>query len=107
MTTIFSEDIEICINGKKLINESHIVINANTKYCVIGNNGCGKTTLMKYLYKKLELITDILMIDQDIVIETTSQTVLEFILNANPELYEKYKKLVILENLNIEASLLL
>jgi ATP-binding cassette subfamily F protein 1 len=61
---------------------------------------------MKYLYKKLEHITDILMIDQDIIIETRSQTVLEFILNANPELYEKYKKLVILENLSNELTVI-
>jgi ATP-binding cassette subfamily F protein 1 len=98
MTTIFSEDIEVSINGKKLINESHIVINSNTKYCVIGNNGCGKTTLMKYLFSKLEPITDILMIDQDIIIDSTEQTVSDFILNADPDLYQQYKKLVILES---------
>ena len=102
MTTIFSEDIEVSINGKKLINESHVVINSNTKYCIIGNNGCGKTTLMKYLYTKLESITDILMIDQDIIIESTEQTVSDFILNAEPDLYQKYKKLVILESLNTD-----
>ena len=70
LRTYYSDNIEIDINGKKIICESNIVINSNTKYFVMGYNGCGKTTLLKYIYNKLKDNLDILMIDQDIEIES-------------------------------------
>lgn len=94
--TLFADNVEITVSGKKLINESNIVINSETKYFLMGNNGCGKTTLMKYLYEKLS-DKDILMIDQDVQIESTEQTIKEFILCADVELYQKHKQLVELE----------
>ena len=51
--TIFSENIEITINGKILINSSDIAINTGTKYFVLGQNGIGKTTLLKNIYYKI------------------------------------------------------
>lgn len=101
MSTLFTSQIEgkieISIGGKKLINESDLVINENTKYFLVGYNGCGKTTLLKYLYDKLKDKQDILMIDQDINIENENQSVNDFILNANFELYQKYKQMTELE----------
>ena len=94
--TLFSEKVDISIGKKKLINESDIVINSETKYFLMGNNGCGKTTLMKYLYEKLK-DNEILMIDQDTKIESTEQTIKDFILCADIELYEKYKQMTKLE----------
>lgn len=90
--TLFSDKIEINVGGKKIINESDIVINSETKYFLMGNNGSGKTTLMKYLYEILKSRdNEILMIDQDTKIDSTEQTIKEFILCADKELYEKYK----------------
>jgi len=90
--TLFSDDIEILIDGKTLINKSHFVINEKTKYCVIGNNGCGKTTLINYLYNRIKEYEDILLLDQHIEIENKDISILEFILNANSKLYEIYNK---------------
>jgi ATP-binding cassette subfamily F protein 1 len=103
IVTLFSEKISIDINGKKLINESDIAINSGTKYFVVGQNGIGKTTLLKNIFNKLSGIQenksnnilknnfDVLMLDQDIIIESESETIEEFILNADP-LLNKYKK---------------
>ena len=74
--TLFSDDIEILIDGKTLINKSHFVINEKTKYCVIGNNGCGKTTLINYLYNRIKEYEDILLLDQHIEIENKDISIL-------------------------------
>jgi ATP-binding cassette subfamily F protein 1 len=103
----YSEKVEIVVNEKKLIEESDVVINSETKYCIIGNNGCGKTTLVKYVYEKIKNIHDVLLIDQDIEIESVGQTIKDFILDANYDLHEKYKQmkeLEMLEELNEEQN---
>jgi ATP-binding cassette subfamily F protein 1 len=97
LTTLYNEKLELLINGKKLINESDITINSDTKYFLIGKNGCGKTTLLKYLYEKIKDNNDILMIDQDIFIES-DQTIKDFILDAKIELHNKYKRMLYFEN---------
>jgi ATPase subunit of ABC transporter with duplicated ATPase domains len=98
--TIFANKIDVKINGKNLINDSDIVINDKTKYFIIGKNGVGKSTLLKVLYNKLlEGGNDVLMIEQDIKLENDEQTVLDFILNANIELYQKKKEMLALEEL--------
>jgi len=98
--TYFSENITVKVNGKTLINDSDISINSNTKYFLVGNNGCGKTTLLNFIYEKLSNSNDILLIEQDIKIET-EQTIQEFILNANKELYENFKKFQELEKIEV------
>ncbi len=106
--TIFSDEVEILVNGVKLIGESNITINEKTKYVLIGNNGCGKTTLVKYLYERINDIDDVLMIEQDIQIEDTEQKVCDFILGANQELYTKYLRMKELEKLiDTEQNILL
>lgn len=100
LVTLFSEKIELLINGINLVNESDLVINSDTKYFLIGKNGCGKTTLLRYIYEKIKDTQDILMIEQDIYIESMTQTINDFILEANYILYEKYKQMKILENKN-------
>lgn len=96
-TTLFSEKVELSMAGKKLINESELVINSETKYFLMGNNGCGKSTLLKYLYQKLLHYHDILMIDQNVKIDSSDQTVKDFILCAHLELYQKHKRMNELE----------
>jgi ATP-binding cassette subfamily F protein 1 len=98
--TLYSEKVEVYVGGKKLLGESDIVINAGTKYFVLGSNGIGKTSLLKQIYLQLESKLDILMIDQDIQIESTTQTISEFILGADPVLYTSKKRMDQLEKLN-------
>ena len=97
--TLFSGKVEISVGGKKLINESELVINSETKYFLMGINGCGKTTLMKHLYEMLKDSHEILMIDQNVKIESTEQTVKDFILSANLELYTKHRRMEELEQI--------
>jgi ATPase subunit of ABC transporter with duplicated ATPase domains len=91
LETFYTEKINIQINGNTIINESDVVINSNTKYFLIGQNGCGKTSLLNFIYEKLKDRIDILIIEQDIKINEM-QTINEFILNANSNLYNIYKK---------------
>ena len=97
--TLFHDNIEILVNGKTLINESELTINSNTKYFLLGHNGCGKTTLLNYIYFKLKDTTDILLIEQDIKI-TSEQNIYDFILDANKILHDtyiEYRKLELVE----------
>ena len=94
--TLYSENIEVTINNKILINNSDISINSGTKYFVLGQNGIGKTTLLKQIYIQLQNKLDVLMIDQDIEIKS-NEMINEFILNADPIIYEAKKKMDELE----------
>jgi ATP-binding cassette subfamily F protein 1 len=95
LQTLFHDNITIEINGKVLINESELTINSNTKYFLVGHNGCGKTTLLNYIYTKLKDSVDILLIEQDIKINN-GETIYDFILNANKELRDAHTEYEIL-----------
>ena len=41
------KNYNLCIDDNILINDINIKINYRDKVCIIGNNGCGKTTLLK------------------------------------------------------------
>lgn len=98
MNTLYQSKDEITINGKILINESDIVINSQTKYFIIGNNGCGKTTLLNHIYSNISSTINVLMIEQDIKIEDNEQLINDYILQADKELYTKYKLMRLLES---------
>lgn len=95
---IYSKNIEISINNKILINESSVKIHTRTKYAIIGPNGIGKTQLIKHLYNELKDKEDILLIDQDVVIDDDINTVKEYILQSDIELYNLWKELCIEES---------
>ena len=104
IVTLYSEKVEVHVGGKKLLSESDIAINAGTKYFVLGANGIGKTSLLKQIYSKLESKLNILMIDQDIQIESTEQSISEFILNGDPILYSAKKRMDQLEKIEEMAE---
>lgn len=99
LTTLFADKVEIQMMGRKLINESQIVINSNTKYLLAGDNGCGKSTLMDYLFNKLKDSHDILKIEQDVKIGSHEQTIRDFILCAHLDLYQNHLRMEELESL--------
>lgn len=99
LTTLYSENVEVIIGGKTLISESNIVINAGYKYFVLGKNGIGKTTLLKQIYLELVNKIDILMIEQDIILESPNQKICDFILGADEILYSSKKRMNELEKM--------
>ena len=99
IVTLYSEKVEVIVGGKKLLRESNIAINSGTKYFVLGSNGIGKTSLLKYIYSKIESKLDVLMIDQDIQIESSEQKISEFILDADLVLYKAKKRMDVLEKI--------
>lgn len=100
LTTLYSDDLEVIVGGKTLISTSNITINSGQKYFVLGQNGIGKTSLLKQIYSNLNDNSDILMLDQDIQLESTTQTIQEFILGADRTLYESKKRMDQLEMLD-------
>lgn len=96
-TTLYSEDVEVLIGGKTLISSSNITINSGLKYFVLGSNGIGKTTLLKQICSNLIGKMDVLMLDQDIQLDSTEQTIEQFILGADSELYNAKKRIDELE----------
>ena len=96
--TLYVEDINLTVSNKTIIENSHIVINENIKYFVLGENGSGKTTLLNYLYDKLKNsnIGNVLMLHQHVDIIDKEQTCLEYILES--ELQTKYLELTELNN---------
>lgn len=50
---------ELCIEERVLSKDIHLRIEGPRKVCIIGKNGCGKTTLMKQIAEKMLERTDI------------------------------------------------
>ena len=94
MTTIYSSEIEIIAGDKKLFDADFTVLK-DTKYAIVGPNGTGKTTLLKHIYDHITI--DKMMIDQHVSIESSDQTIQEFIMSADLEIYNAYKEYTILE----------
>lgn len=101
--TLFVDDVEVLLNGKTLIQKTKIIVNSGVKYFLIGKNGCGKTTLLKYIYEKVKEYDDVLMIDQDIHI-TSDLTVKDFLLQSNEELFNANKRLDEINNLDRDVT---
>jgi ATPase subunit of ABC transporter with duplicated ATPase domains len=97
ISTIF----DLVINGKKLLENTQLIISTGEKYGLIGKNGIGKTSLLNYINKIQNI--DIYMVVQEIKI--TNDTVINYILKSNQkrcEILEKYYKLV--DKINNDTS---
>lgn len=53
------EDINIQIENKQFLSNVNLLVKGRDKLVVTGDNGCGKTLLMKYIYDNLRERTDI------------------------------------------------
>ncbi|GMI51273.1 hypothetical protein TeGR_g2074 [Tetraparma gracilis] len=52
------QDVAITFHGKALVEDTEIVINYGNRYGFIGNNGCGKSTIMKAIAARAIPIPD-------------------------------------------------
>jgi ATPase subunit of ABC transporter with duplicated ATPase domains len=97
MQTIFNEQVSITIGNKTLISDSKIIIDKNTKYCILGANGVGKTTLMNHIYDTIKNNANVLYITQTLSTNEDECDMYTFMLKANNSMYTKYTRLVELE----------
>lgn len=90
MSTLISiQDLTIRLGPKLIIESSKLVINTNTKYGLVGPNGCGKSTLIDWIVQELEKTqsTSPCVVNQHIQIDDQSQTVLDYMLRADLSIY--------------------
>ena len=101
MTTYISEsEVSIKIGTKVIIDRSSLVVNANTRYGLVGPNGCGKTSLLNYIHDKLPEYLKTYVVDQHITFDSPDQTVLDFMLRANQKIYNTNQQINELENID-------
>jgi ATPase subunit of ABC transporter with duplicated ATPase domains len=103
---LFNEEVSITIGNKIIIKSSTIAIQKNEKYCILGSNGVGKTTLLNHIYDKIKLTSpdDILYITQSENI-VDNCNIYEYMLKADNTLYENFMKFTELENkVNTDTS---
>jgi ATP-binding cassette subfamily F protein 1 len=103
---LFNEDVTIALGNKLICNDSKITIDKNIKYCVIGPNGIGKTTIMNHIYDNCKDETNVLYITQSEVINDEC-IIFEYMLKSNQKLYDtfiKHQELEILVQNNSEIS---
>ncbi len=85
---IIVDKFSIALGGKILFSEASLTINQGKRYGLIGVNGCGKTTLMKFIKNKEEEFEkaipnhiDILLLEQEIL--PSDSTALESVLDSD------------------------
>jgi len=93
---IFNENVSISIGSKKIMVSSDILINKNTKYCIVGANGVGKTTLLNYIHDKIKDCHNTIYITQTESIQGT-MTIYEYMSKSNEKLHLDYMRYLELE----------
>jgi ATPase subunit of ABC transporter with duplicated ATPase domains len=85
-------NITVSVPDKLLIHKSNLTLTYGSKYGLIGYNGTGKTTLLKYIYKKeLEGIPkdlSIYYVGQEEEKVEQNKTIYQVVLEANKEKYD-------------------
>lgn len=96
---LFNKDIDITLGNKKIICNSNVVIDKNTKYAIIGQNGIGKTTLMNYIYNDIKETKNInvLYITQSENIDNDC-SIFEYMLKSDNKIYDLYNEHQKIEN---------
>lgn len=98
---------------KVVLSELEIYLYAGDKICLVGRNGCGKSSLMKVIYGEYELDSGELFQDttlkvgylkQDVRTNTNS-SIYDFILKDNGEKIDKYRADIILSKLEIDGNI--
>ena len=89
MSILLNEDnLTIKLGSNTIINDSKLIINSNSRIGIVGSNGCGKSTLINYIYNHLSLINiNKHIVNQHIVYDSKEQTVLDFMLRTNINIY--------------------
>ena len=93
-------NFSISIGGKKLFEDSELVLSPGNIYGLIGKNGCGKTTLLRMIINREFPINDkILILHVEQEIEDTDKNPVELLLASNGTFYKQHKRFQELEDL--------
>lgn len=95
---LFNEEITLQLGNKLLINNCKLTLAKNQKYCIIGTNGVGKTSLLNHVYDKIKDNFDVLYVKQTITDFDENDTVFDFMLRSNQKLHTIYTRFNELEN---------
>lgn len=107
------ENIQLSVPGKILLENTNLKISYGIKYGLVGNNGVGKSTLLKYIYKRKFNIPkniDIFYVEQEHNLDE-EKSILMIILESNrkkmkmQKKYEELKK-IIEDNDDVEDEIL-
>jgi ATP-binding cassette subfamily F protein uup len=114
MTPIFYiKEGSLRFADKILLSDLEVYIYKKDKICLIGKNGCGKSSLMKVIASDYELDKGELFKNPSIKIGYLTQelptnlnvTIYDFILNQFPDReHNKYKADILLENLQLDGN---
>jgi ATPase subunit of ABC transporter with duplicated ATPase domains len=100
MTTFISKsNLTIKMGSKIIIDNSDLVIRKNMRYGLVGLNGCGKTSLINYIRSNLDESIKAYIVDQHIEFDNPNQTVFDFMLRADPNIYITNQKVKLLEQI--------
>lgn len=86
---LFSQNLDICLDGKLIVNDSELTIEKKYKYGFIGPNGVGKTTVLTHIYNNIKDKFNVLIISQ-IENITSELNVYNYMLSTNEKLYDNY-----------------
>ncbi|KAJ4950794.1 hypothetical protein NE237_027626 [Protea cynaroides] len=87
------ENFSVSTRGKELLKNASVKISHGKRYCLIGPNGKGKSTLLKLLVPKN---IDMLLVEQKVVGD--ERTALEAVVSANEELVKLRQEAAALQN---------
>jgi ATP-binding cassette, subfamily F, member 1 len=100
---IFNEEVSITLGNKTLITPSLVQIQQNEKYCIIGPNGVGKTTLINHIYDKIKETYNALYVTQSEKV-TDDCSIYQYMLKADQNLFSTYTRFCELEKIMNENN---
>lgn len=82
LDNIIDTDVLLRVDEKVLIEETNFVIARGKKYGLIGNNGCGKSSLLKHLNTTC-MKHEVYYVDQEMKLDVQNVSLTQIILDAN------------------------
>jgi len=79
---IIETNVLLRVGEKVLVEETNFVIARGKKYGLIGNNGCGKSSLLKHLDATCTK-HDVYYVDQEMKLDVQNMSLTQIILDAN------------------------
>ncbi len=99
---ISCDNFKLEIGGLTLLDKTKLIIAPGLKYGLVGRNGTGKSTLLRYINDKYNDSHNIYYVEQEI--ESSNDSILMTVLSSNKKLYDLLEKEKELENSESEYN---